>query len=246
VHSMSYAVTLLDFGLRAPITAFSGRGLVAFAGRRSRRKGIITSRQMGSAFTWLRPDDLVFNYWVNNYLMGDKPPAFDILAWNADGTNLPGALHGQFLDIFRDNLLTRPGQLSVLGTPLHLQHITVPTFVTGAVADHLTPWKGCYRTTQLLGGPSAFVLSYSGHIASLVNPPGNPKAHYWTGGTPGEDPGQWLAGADRQQGSWWGAWADWATARAGERQPRPESLGSERYPVLCPAPGLYVRDMAST
>ena len=246
VHSMSYAVTLLDFGQRAPITAFSGRGLVAFAGRRSRRKGIITSRQMGSAFTWLRPDDLVFNYWVNNYLMGDKPPAFDILAWNADGTNLPGALHGEFLDIFRDNLLTRPGQLSVLGTPLHLQHITVPAFVTGAVADHLTPWKGCYQTTQLLGGPSTFVLSYSGHIASLVNPPGNPKAHYWTGGTPGADPGQWLAGADRQQGSWWEVWADWATERADERQPQPENLGSERRPVLCPAPGLYVRDMVST
>jgi polyhydroxyalkanoate synthase len=246
VHSMSYAVTLLDFGLRAPITAFSERGLVAFAGRRSRRKGIITSRQMGSAFTWLRPDDLVFNYWVNNYLMGDKPPAFDILAWNADGTNLPGALHGQFLDIFQDNLLTRRGRLSVLGTPLHLQNITVPTFVTGAVADHLTPWKGCYKTTRLLGGPSTFVLSYSGHIASLVNPPGNPKAHYWTGGTPGADPGQWLAGADRQQGSWWEAWADWVTARADERQPQPENLGSERHPVLCPAPGLYVRDMVPT
>ena len=242
VHSMSYAVTLLDFGLRAPITAFSGRGLIAFAGRRSRRKGIITSRQMGSAFTWLRPDDLVFNYWVNNYLMGQQPPAFDILAWNADGTNLPGALHGQFLDIFRDNLLTRPGRLSVLGTPLHLQHIAVPTFVTGAVADHLTPWKGCYQTTQLLGGPSTFVLSHSGHNASLVNPPGNPKAHYWTGSTPGADPEQWLAGAERHQGSWWEAWADWATARAGERQPRPENLGSERHSVLCPTPGLYVRD----
>ena len=244
VHSMSYAVTLLDFGLPAPITAFSGRGLLAFAGRRSRRKGIITSRQMGSAFTWLRPDDLVFNYWVNNYLMGEKPPPFDILAWNADGTNLPGALHGQFLDIFADNLLTRPGQLSVLGTPLHLRHITVPAFVTGAVTDHLTPWKGCYQTTQLLGGPTAFVLSYSGHIASLVNPPGNPKAHYWTGGTPGADPGQWLAGAERQQGSWWEAWADWATARAGQRQPRPDNLGSERHRVLGPAPGLYVRDAA--
>jgi polyhydroxyalkanoate synthase subunit PhaC len=246
VHSMSYAVTLLDFGLRAPITAFSGRGLVAFAGRRSRRQGIITSRQMGRAFTWLRPDDLVFNYWVNNYLMGDKPPAFDILAWNADGTNLPGALHGQFLDIFRDNLLARPGQLGVLGTPLRLRTIAVPTFVTGAVADHLTPWKGCYRTTQLLGGPSTFVLSHSGHIASLVNPPGNPKAHYWTGGPPGADPEQWLAGADRQQGSWWEPWADWATARVGHRQPRPDTLGSERYPVLCPAPGLYVRDAVST
>jgi polyhydroxyalkanoate synthase len=193
VHSVSYAVTLLDFGLRAPITAFSGWRLLAFAGRRSRRAGIITARQMGSAFTWLRPDDLVFNYWVNNYLMGEPPPAFDILAWNADGTNLPGALYGQFLDILAGNLLTRPGALTVLGTPLQLQHITVPAFVTGAVTDHLTPWKGCYQTTQLLGGPSAFVLSYSGHIASLVNPPGNPKAHYWTGGTPGADPGQWLA-----------------------------------------------------
>jgi polyhydroxyalkanoate synthase len=244
VHSMSYAVTLLDFGLRAPITAFSGRRLIAFAGRRSRRKGIITSRQMGSAFTWLRPDDLVFNYWVNNYLMGEPPPAFDILAWNADGTNLPGALHGQFLDIFRDNLLARRGALRVLGTPLQLKDITVPTFVTGALADHLTPWKGCYQTTGLLGGPSTFVLSYSGHIASLVNPPGNPKAHYWTGGPPGADPEQWLAGAEKQQGSWWEAWADWVTARAGQRQPQPDSLGSERHPVLGPAPGLYVRDMA--
>jgi len=243
VHSMSYAVTLLDFGLRAPITAFSRRGLIAFAGRRSRRTGIISSRQMGSAFTWLRPDDLVFNYWVNNYLMGEQPPAFDILAWNADGTNLPGALHGQFLDVFRDNLLTRPGQLSALGTPLQLENIKLPTFVTGAVADHLTPWKGCYRTTQLLGGPSTFVLSYSGHIASLVNPPGNPKAHYWTGGTPGADPEQWLARAERHQGSWWEAWADWVTAQAGDRRPRPETSGSKRYPVLSQAPGLYVRDM---
>jgi len=244
VHSMSYAVTLLDFGLRAPITAFSGRRLTAFAGRRSRRKGIITSRQMGSAFTWLRPDDLVFNYWVNNYLMGDKPPAFDILAWNADGTNLPGALHGQFLDIFRDNLLTRPGRLRVLGTPLQLPAITVPTFVTGALTDHLTPWKGCYRTTQLLGGPSTFVLSYSGHIASLVNPPGNPKAHYWTGGPPGQDPDQWLADAQKQQGSWWEAWADWIAARSGDPRPRPETLGSGLHPELGPAPGLYARDMA--
>jgi polyhydroxyalkanoate synthase len=243
VHSMSYAVTLLDFGLRAPITAFSGQRLITFAGHRSRRKGIITSRQMGSAFTWLRPDDLVFNYWVNNYLMGDKPPPFDILAWNADGTNLPAALHNQFLNIFRDNLLARPGKLSVLGTPLSLRDITVPAFVTGAVTDHLTPWKGCYRTTQLLGGPATFVLSYSGHIASLVNPPGNPKAHYWTGGTPGEDPEQWLAGAEKQQGSWWETWADWVTAQSGEPLSPPAELGGEQYPVLGPAPGRYVRDL---
>ncbi|MBV9920770.1 MAG: alpha/beta fold hydrolase, partial [Pseudonocardia sp.] len=120
VRSMSYAVTLLDFGERAPISAFQGPGLLRFARARSRRSGIITSRQMGAAFTWMRPDDLVWGYWVNNYLMGDKPPAFDILAWNADGTNLPGALHGEFLDIFEGNLLSKPGGLSVLGTPMQL------------------------------------------------------------------------------------------------------------------------------
>jgi polyhydroxyalkanoate synthase len=243
VHSMSYAVTLLDFGVPAPLAAFQGPGLLRFARARSRRAGIITSRQMGAAFTWMRPDDLVFNYWVNNYLMGEKPPSFDVLAWNADGTNLPGALHCEFLDIFEDNLLARDGELTVLGTPMQLDRIKVPTFVTGAITDHLTPWIGCYRTTQMLGGESTFVLSYSGHIASLVNPPGNPKAHYWTGGAPGPDPQQWLAGATRKQGSWWEAWAEWLTPHAGEKKPAPQELGSAGFPVLDPAPGRYVRDL---
>jgi len=136
-----------------------------------------------------------------------------------------------------------PGALSVLGTPLRLDRITVPAFVTGAIADHLTPWQGCYRTTQLLGGASTFVLSHSGHIASLVNPPGNPKAHYWIGGTPGADPEEWLADAHQHQGSWWEPWADWVTARAGERRAAPETLGSQEHPVLDPAPGPFVRDL---
>jgi polyhydroxyalkanoate synthase len=240
VHSMSYAVTLLDFGERAPISAFSGRRLLGLARHRSR--SIITSRQMGAVFSWMRPNDLIFNYWVNNYLMGEQPPAFDILAWNADGTNLPGALHCQFLDIFQDNLLAVPGAMTVLGTPLQLANITVPTFVAGAVADHLTPWKGCYRTTQLLGGDRTFVLSSSGHIASLVNPPGNPKARYWTGDPPGPDPDAWLAGAQKHQGSWWQPWADWTTQRAGDQCPAAQHLGSEGHSILDPAPGRYVRD----
>jgi polyhydroxyalkanoate synthase len=111
-----------------------------------------------------------------------------VLAWNADGTNLPGALHCEFLDLFATNGLAKPGAVTVTGHADHLERIKIPTFVTGAVTDHLTPWMGCYRTTQLLSGESTFVLSYSGHIASLVNPPGNPKAHYWTGGTPGLRP----------------------------------------------------------
>jgi polyhydroxyalkanoate synthase subunit PhaC len=118
----------------------------------------------------------------------------------------------------------------------------VPTFVTGAVADHLTPWKGCYRTTQLLGGDRTFVLSNSGHIASLVNPPANPKARYWTGDPPGPDPGAWLAGAQEHQGSWWQPWADWITQRSGDQRRAAQRLGSEGYGILDHAPGRYVRD----
>jgi len=180
---------------------------------------------------------------VNNYLMGEQPPAFDVLAWNADGTNLPGALHAQFLDIFRDNIFVKPNEMTVLGTPLDLSRITTPKFVVGALSDHLTPWTGCYRTTQVLGGDSTFVLSYSGHIASLVNPPGNPKAHYWVGGPPGPDHEQWRQEATRQQGSWWEAWSEWLSARAGRKVAAPSALGSAQHPAGDAAPGLYVRDL---
>jgi polyhydroxyalkanoate synthase len=189
----------------------------------------------------MRPNDLVFNYVVSNYVLGEKPPAFDILAWNADGTNLPARLHREFLELFRDNTRVNGGDLTVLRTPIDLAQITVPAFVTGALTDHLTPWKGCYRTTQLLGGDTNFVLSYSGHIASLVNPPGNPRAHYWTGPTPGPDPDDWHASAQRHEGSWWEAWADWLGHHTGVGIDAPAQLGSERHPPLEPAPGRYVR-----
>jgi polyhydroxyalkanoate synthase len=179
---------------------------------------------------------------VNNWLMGEDPPVFDILAWNADGTNLPACLHEQFLGIFRDNTLTRPGGVSVLGTPVDLSRIEVPTFVTGAVNDHLTPWTGCYRTTPLLSGPSTFVLSNAGHIASLINPPGNPKASFWVGGEPGPDPAAWRASADRRTGSWWEAWSEWVLERSGDETEAPSRPGSDRHPPLEPAPGAYVLD----
>jgi polyhydroxyalkanoate synthase len=242
VHSMSYAVTLLDFSVRAPIGTFSSTSLLDLASGRSRRKGIIDARSMGTVFTWMRPDDLVFNYWVNNYLMGESPPAFDILAWSVDGTNLPAALHKQFLDIFALNILCQPGALTILGTPLDLSRIKVPMFVTGAVSDHLTPWKGCYQTTQLLKGPSTFVLSNSGHIASLVNPPGNPKASYRSGPRPGRDSARWLQASEEHTGSWWEPWSDWVLERAGSERQAGAELGSQLYPPLDPAPGLYVRD----
>jgi polyhydroxyalkanoate synthase len=242
VHAAGYAVTLLDFSSRAPLGAFSGPRLLDVAQRNSRRQGVITARQMGSVFTWMRPDDLVFRYLVKQWLMGEDPPAFDVLAWNADGTNLPARLHEQFLEIFAKNALVRPGALRVLGTPVHLSRITIPTFVTGALTDHLTPWDGCYRTTQLLSGPSTFVLSSSGHIQSLVNPPGNPRARYWTGGEPGPDPHAWRAAAEEHTGSWWEPWSEWAVGHSGEEVAAPETLGSAAHPPLEPAPGSYVRD----
>src|SRR5688500_6689852 len=214
VHSAAYAVTLLDFATRAPIGAFSGARMVGVARRSSRTRGVITARSMGAVFSWMRPDDLIFNYLVRQWLMGEDPPAFDILAWSVDGTNLPAALHEQFLEIFRDNKLTRPGEMTVLGTPIDLSRITVPTFVTGATTDHLTPWTGCYRTTQLLSGPTTFVLSSSGHIQSLVNPPGNPKMFYYAGGDAGPDPEAWREAAEKHSGSWWEAWSPWTVEKS--------------------------------
>ncbi len=241
VASAAFAVTLLDFDSRAPLGAFSSPRLLDLAAGRSRRGGVITAQSLSSVFSWMRPDDLVFPYVVNNWLLGQDPPVFDILAWNADGTNLPACLHAQFLDLFRENLLCR-GEVEVLGTRVDLSRIAVPTFVTGAVNDHLTPWTGCYRTTQLLSGPTTFVLSNAGHIASLVNPPGNPKATYWTDGDLGPDPQAWLATATRRTGSWWEAWVDWELAQSGDQRPAPQRLGNDRLPPLEPAPGSYVRD----
>ena len=242
VRAASFAVTLLDFDSRAALGAFSAPRLLELARKRSSRAGVITGRQLGNVFSWMRPDDLVFNYWVSNYLMGDPPPAFDILAWNADSTNLPARLHAEFLDIFKHNTLCQPGAVQVLGAGVDLSRITVPTFVTGAITDHLTPWKGCYRTTELVGGPSTFVLSNAGHIASLVNPPGNPKATYYINGEPGAGPDTWFKSAAKQPGTWWEVWADWTAERSGAEVPAPGSVGSGAHPPLEPAPGGYVRD----
>ncbi len=190
---MSFGVTLLDWDCQAMVGAFQSQGLLAVARRRSRSAGVLDARSLGAVFTWMRPNELVWNYWVNNYLLGKKPPAFDILAWNDDKTNLPGRLHGQFLDIFAGNLLVKPGGLTVLGTPVDLSTIKVDNYVTGGLSDHLTPWDGCYRATQLLPGQSTFVLSPTGHIQTQVSPPGNPKSHYFVGGEPGPDPHEWRA-----------------------------------------------------
>ena len=203
--------------------------------------GVVDGRAIAAFFSWLRPNELVWNQWVNNYLLGQDAPQHDILAWNNDTTRLPGALQRDLLDIAMDNRLATPGGLTVLGTPVDLGAVTADTYVVGAETDHLVPWRGAYRTTQLLGGDTTFVLSGGGHIQHLVNPPGNPKAHFRTGPTPGEDADAWLASASREQGTWWSHWAEWALARSGDERPAPEQLGSPKHEPIEAAPGSYVR-----
>ena len=146
----------------------------------SRARGYLDGRALAEVFAWLRPDDLIWNYWVNNYLQGKTPPPFDILYWNADTTRLPAALHADFIRLALANALTVPDAATMLGSPVDLSKVDVDAYVIAGVADHLCPWQSCYRTTQMLGGATTFVLSTSGHIASMVNPPGNPKATFHT------------------------------------------------------------------
>ena len=203
--------------------------------------GVVDGRAIAAVFSWLRPTELVWNQWVNNYLLGKDAPQYDILAWNNDTTRVSGALQRDLLRIAMDNLLATPDALTLLGTPVDLGQVTADTYVVGAETDHLVPWQGAYRSTQLFGGDSTFVLSGGGHIQHLVNPPGNPKAHFRTGPVAGHADA-WLAGSAQQAGSWWPHWADWAVARSGAERPAPKRLGSRRHRAIEAAPGRYVME----
>jgi polyhydroxyalkanoate synthase len=171
-------VTVLDNRKAGDATAITDRTLATAAKALSRRKGYLDGRQLAEVFAWLRPGDLVWNYVVNNYLLGKRPPAFDILFWNADTTRMAAQLHADFVDIALDNPLIEPGALVVDAIPVDLTRVDIDSYVVAGVTDHITPWQNCYRTVSMLGGSTRFVLSVSGHIAALVNPPSNPKATF--------------------------------------------------------------------
>ncbi|MFC7503175.1 PHA/PHB synthase family protein, partial [Nocardioides sp. GCM10030258] len=236
------AVTVIDNAGSGTIAALTDPRLAARAKARSAKKGYLDGRALAEVFAWLRPSDLIWNYWVNNYLLGKKPPAFDILFWNADTTRMTAGLHADFVDLAMENQLIRPGALSVLGVPIDLGSVTVDNYIVAGIADHITPWENCYRTTQLFGGKSRFVLSTSGHIAALVNPPGNPKATFHTNDDHGADAKAWLKGAETRQGSWWNDGTAWLNERCGDLKPAPKDLGSTRLQPLADAPGTYVYD----
>ncbi|SIS17886.1 PHA/PHB synthase family protein [Williamsia sterculiae] len=237
-----FAVTVIDNAGAGSISALSDPRLARLAKAKSARAGYLDGRALAEVFAWLRPGDLIWNYWVNNYLLGKRPPAFDILFWNADTTRMTAQLHADFVDVAMQNSLTTPNRLTVLGQPIDLGKVTVDSYIVAGIADHITPWENCYRTTRLLGGSSRFVLSTSGHIAALVNPPDNPKASYRTNDDHGVDATVWLEGATTHQGSWWTDVAEWLDQRCGELKPAPEELGSVHHEPIVDAPGTYVFD----
>ena len=217
---------------------------MALARKRAEKKGIIPGDSLARGFAWLRPNDLIWNYVINNYLLGEDPPAFDVLFWNADATNLSASLMGDFLTIFETLAFTKKGEVELADHKIDLSKVTADLFILGGVTDHITPWRACYRSTKLFGSKDVtFVLSQSGHMQAILNPPGNPKAKYFVQKKKGKLPGtaeDWLKGTEEVAGSWWPHWMEWVQARAGKTKKAPKKLGNAKYKPLDPAPGLYV------
>jgi polyhydroxyalkanoate synthase len=244
IRNMVLAVCLLDpntadesaFGcLMTPETMRAAKEV-------SRLRGIVDGHELARMFAWMRPNDLIWNYWVNNYLLGNQPPAFDILYWNADTTRLPAGLHGDYLDLYFSNPFVNAGKLTLNGRTIDMSRIKADSYVVAGTTDHITPWKGVHKTAQIMGEGTTFVLSNSGHLQSLINPPTNPKASFMIGTVNPSGPDAFVAAAEKRKGSWWLDWRDWLQARSGEEVAAPASPASERHPVLAAAPGTYVFD----
>lgn len=213
---------------------------VMAAKQMSKLRGVLDGQDMAKMFAWMRPNDLIWNYWVNNYLLGNQPPAFDVLYWNADTTRLPARLHGDFLDLIFTNPFMNPGKMSIGGVPIDLTKVKHDTYVIGGTTDHITPWKAVYQTARIFGDKTTFILSNSGHLQSLLNPPGNPKSWYVKGTASKDDPEKWTESAEKKEGSWWLDWADYLKARSDEEIAAPASDGSKKHPPIGNAPGTYV------
>ena len=244
VRSATLAVCLLDMTMIEGTTAgaFATPKAVVAAKRASKAKGVLEGRQLARMFAWMRSNDLVWNYWVNNYLMGNAPPAFDVLYWNSDTTRLPAKLHADFLDLMESDPFVNSGRLKVRGKPLDMRKVDLEAYVVAGITDHITPWQGCYSSAKLFGARSRFVLANSGHIQTLINPPGNPKAQFRVRPARDQSAAQWLEKGVQHEGSWWPDWLAWIKKRSGALVASPAALGSLDYRPLCDAPGLYVME----
>ena len=235
VHSATVAVCVLDMAVAQNTTAgmFVTPESITAAKSASQLAGVVEGQELARMFAWMRPNDLIWNYWVNNYLLGNAPPAFDVLYWNNDTTRLPARLHADFLDLIGADPYVNAGRLAVRGTPLDMRRVDMDSYVVAGVTDHITPWQGCYNTAKLYGERSTFVLSNSGHIQSLLNPPGNPKACFWAGAARAGGPQAWLERAAKHGGSWWPHWLEWIKPRSGEMTSAPAALGQRAKPAAC-------------
>jgi polyhydroxyalkanoate synthase subunit PhaC len=242
IAALTLLVTVLDQAHAGLASAVVDERTVRVAAAASRARGYLDGRSLAEVFAWLRPNDLIWNYWVNNYLLGKKPPAFDILFWNADTTRMTAGLHRDFLELGAGNTLVKPGAATMLGSPVDLAAVTTDSYIVAGITDHICPWQSCYRSTQLLGGTPRFVLSTSGHIAAMVNPPGNAKAKFQLAQECPDDPKEFLRRADSRPGSWWPDYASWLAERCGEEKGAPTELGGGGLPPIGEAPGTYVYD----
>ncbi|MGH9224024.1 MAG: PHA/PHB synthase family protein [Acidimicrobiales bacterium] len=243
VRSATLLNTLIDFAEPGPMGCFLDRESVEHLSERMLEQGYLDAADMSSMFDLLRARDLIWSYVASGWLMGDDPPAFDILAWNADGTRMPAEMHSFYLRYcYVENQLAR-GEMTLGGQQLNLGEVGADTYLLSAKEDHIAPWKSSYAATSVLGGDVRFVLSSSGHVAGIVNPPGSRRV-YWTNDTvpaAGAAADEWLASATEHEGSWWQDWTSWIADRAGARR-KPPRLGSKKYPARGDAPGEYVHE----
>jgi polyhydroxyalkanoate synthase len=235
-------VTVLDQAHAGVASAVIDERTARLAEAASKARGYLDGRSLAEVFAWLRPNDLIWNYWVNNYLLGRTPPPFDILFWNADTTRMTAGLHRDFLRLGAANALVTPGGATMLGSPVDLAAVDRDTYLVAGITDHICPWQSCYRSTQLLSGRQRFVLSTSGHIAAMVNPPEGTKARYQLAKECPQDPEEWLRRAETCDGSWWPDYADWLAERCGDEQAAPAELGGGGLEPIGEAPGTYVYD----
>lgn len=242
--SMALFVAPLDMtslGEAPVIGDFLDSGFTKVMERLPKPSDRVTAREFSLLFAMLRPNDLIWNYWVNNYLMGNDPPVFDVLAWNADGAGITARFNREFTAFTQDNPLVTPGAVKFRDQPIaDVAKLGIDSYVIGARTDHICPWLSVYRSAQMLGERCRFVLGGSGHIQTLVCPPDNPKAFYFRNGSCDRSAEDWLNGAERVQGSWWPDYVSWYQTRSGDKVAAPKAAGNKKYPPLGPAPGTYV------
>jgi polyhydroxyalkanoate synthase len=248
VSSATFLTTLLDFTDTGILDVFIDEGFVKYREAEMGQGGLMKGQDLASTFSFLRPNDLVWNYVVGNYLKGETPPAFDLLYWNSDSTNLPGPFYAWYLrNTYLENNLVKPGVAKVCGEKIDLRKVDLPVYIYGSREDHIVPIGGAYASTQVLPGPKRFVMGASGHIAGVINPPAKKKRNYWvrSDNKLPKTPDAWLQGAKEIPGSWWTDWSDWLKAHAGKQIPAPKSYGkSPKFKAIEAAPGRYVKQKA--